>query len=227
VLQLLVTADGSHTIQDTVLNESYHSIHGAIQESRHVFIKNGLENLLERGLSEIRILEVGFGTGLNALLTFLESEDKMVNVLYHTVEAFPLPKNLIDQLNYGDCLNRGKTQQILHALHAADWDKEVSLSSNFTICKVLGDVQKTTLETERFDMVYYDAFAPSKQPELWSLEVLKRVIASLKVNRIFVTYSASGQLKRDLRKLGMEIETLVGPPGKKEMTRATKTLRNN
>ncbi len=222
MLELIKTADGSHTIRNADLNETYHSIHGAIQESNHVFIKHGLHFARQNSPGLVRILEVGFGTGLNALLTMVESKQRNAQIHYDAVEAFPLPSELITQLNYCDLIQGDDCKGLFFKMHEARWGDSVSITPDFTICKVLGNIQKTTLVRARYDIVYFDAFAPSRQPEMWSREVLGKVVESIKLNGIFVTYSSRGQLRRDLLELGMKVETLTGPPGKAEMTRAIK-----
>lgn len=204
-------------------NETYHSIHGAIQESSHVFIRNGLHFMIDRFSPDgINILEVGLGTGLNALLSLLDKKAATLPIRYDAVEAFPLPLDMAKQLNYSQCLKNETANALLLQLHEAIWGDQVQLTPNFSLRKLHSTIQSTILQKESYDLVYFDAFAPKTQPELWGLEVMELIIRSLKCNGIFVTYSAKGQLKRDLRTLGMKVETLAGPPGKAEMTRAIK-----
>ncbi len=221
LLKIATTADGSHTLIHEGLDETYHSIHGAIQESTHVFIQNGLHYALERfNLNEIKILEIGFGTGLNALLTLLDPEAKALPVFYDTIEAFPLKMELVHQLNYPYILGQEDIKEKFIEMHLAPWDQTYSLTGNFTIRKVQAELQRATLTNNNYDIVYFDAFAPSKQPELWRFEILEKVVKALKHQGIFVTYSAKGQLKRDLKSLGLQVEILKGPPGKLQMIRA-------
>jgi len=223
LLKRIETADGSHTLFHKQLHETYHSIHGAIQESRHVFIKHGLQHwAATTRLSEVNILEVGFGTGLNALLTLLDEPTHKIVKHYDAIEPFPLSRDYTDFLNYPFLLEKVEGQSMFDKLHGAAWGEFCILTSNFTIRKILAEIQGITLESNRYDVVYFDAFAPSKQPELWSLGVLKSLADSLKPFGIFVTYSARGQLKRDLKSLGLQVETLKGPPGKAQMVRAIK-----
>lgn len=207
MIKIIVTSDGSNSLLNTELDETYHSRHGAVQESVHVFINNGLDKI--QG-NEISILEIGFGTGLNALLTALS--DKKIS--YTSLEAFPLDKEVFDSLNY-------EPKNLLQQLHSAVWDEWVQVNPNFTLKKIHTTLQEVSL-TDKYDLIYFDAFAPSKQPEMWELPILKKVCDTLTPGGIFVTYCAKGQLKRDLKSLGMEVETLPGPPGKKEMVRGTK-----
>lgn len=225
MLKLLVTADGSHTIKDEGLNETYHSVHGAIQESNHVYIKNGLHYLIEnRHQSSIRILEVGFGTGLNALLTALDTNSGGVDKSYDAIENLPLPEKLSDQLNYPEYLGGQETKVLLKSLHAAPWGIPIAITPRFTLNKICEDIQQHDLKEACYDLVYYDAFAPSKQPDIWHLSVLSTVIRAISDKGILVTYCARGQFKRDLQSLAMTVESLPGPAGKWEMVRATRHI---
>jgi tRNA U34 5-methylaminomethyl-2-thiouridine-forming methyltransferase MnmC len=219
-VKIITTSDGSHSLLNTALNETYHSVHGAIQESRHVFIAHGLEKWVSSGLREARILEVGFGTGLNALLTSMYSSEKSLKIYFESWEAFPLGETIVHQLNYPGILGSAK---MFGDIHAAPWDQAATISKNFSLKKVNGNLLSDPFgEDSIFDVVFFDAFAPSRQPEMWSAEVLKKVVDVLAPGGLFVTYCAKGQLKRDLRDMGLDIETLPGPPGKKEMIRASK-----
>ena len=220
MLKIITTADGSHSLLNEEINETYHSVHGAIQESAHVFIKSGLQYVLERSSSlPISIFEVGFGTGLNALLTlqYLRGRPQAVN--YTAVEHSPLGEEIWSKLNYATLLNLGAEYK---GLHYSEWGRPHTLAANFNLLKLNNSLQQVELSKESLDLVYYDAFAPSKQPELWSTDVLGKIFESLKPGGVLVTYCAKGQLKRDLNALGLVVETLPGPPGKKEMVRAAK-----
>jgi tRNA U34 5-methylaminomethyl-2-thiouridine-forming methyltransferase MnmC len=217
--KLITTSDGSHSLLNTALNETYHSVHGALQESKHVFIKNGLQFFSDRNpKSPIRIFEMGFGTGLNALLTKLWADQNQREVQYTSLEKFPLEKDLYEQLNYADT---EASRKLFLELHEARWNETVTFP-NFILHKIVGDLESVVFPTNTFDLIYYDAFAPSKQPKLWEIQILEKVISWMTTNSFFVTYCAKGQLKRDLKKLGTEVETLPGPPGKKEMIRVLK-----
>jgi tRNA U34 5-methylaminomethyl-2-thiouridine-forming methyltransferase MnmC len=214
--ELIITKDGSHSLLNTELNETYHSIHGALQESVHVFIKSGFDFALENvSNTSLSILEIGFGTGLNALLTLQRSRQAQAQVRYTSLEAFPLPENIWSKLNYAASL--GLTEHF-NQLHRAPWDIESAVLPNFTLLKQHKTVQEAEL-TQRYDLIYFDAFAPNKQPEMWTWNVLEKVVKTLNYKGVFVTYCAKGQLKRDLKSLGLKVETLPGPPGKKEMVR--------
>jgi len=222
-LNIITTSDGSHSLVNTELNETYHSTHGAVQESVHVFIKNGLEHFNQLNhLPELQILEVGFGTGLNALLTIQSSCEEQLKVYYESLEAFPIDRDTAFQLNYPKAINFPDADRYFQLLHQSDWDKECPVTELFTLFKRHVKIQETDLGAEKFDVIYFDAFAPSKQPEMWEMSILKKIEQAMKPKAVFVTYCAKGQLKRDLKSLGLFVETLSGPPGKKEMVRATK-----
>ncbi|MFM7472895.1 MAG: tRNA (5-methylaminomethyl-2-thiouridine)(34)-methyltransferase MnmD, partial [Crocinitomicaceae bacterium] len=198
------------------LNENYHSHHGAIQEARHVFINHGLNPLLKKNYP-INILEVGWGTGLNCLLSCLFSENNSIR--YTGIEAFPIEQSLHETLNY--VMHLENSSEIYERLIKASWDKETKITNDFTLKKIHIRIQEWETE-DKFDLVYYDAFGPRAQEEMWRRETLEKLIFMLKKNGIFVTYCAKGQLKRDIKELGCFVETLPGPPGKREMTRAVK-----
>jgi tRNA U34 5-methylaminomethyl-2-thiouridine-forming methyltransferase MnmC len=218
--EIIFTKDGSHSLIHTELNETYHSIHGAVQESKYVFIEKGLEFWLSLNNNhDATILEIGFGTGLNALLTLQKSVQRQTKVYYATLEAFPLPKEIWTRLNYPESLD---DKELFEQLHSLPWDSEQAVTATFLLKKYYTTLQAVTLLPNSFDVVYYDAFAPSKQPEMWSMDMLEKVSTSLRQGGVFVTYCARGQLKRDLKDLNFVVETLPGPPGKKEMVRAVK-----
>jgi tRNA U34 5-methylaminomethyl-2-thiouridine-forming methyltransferase MnmC len=222
-LQLITTGDGSHTLLNTDLNETYHSTHGAVQESQHVFIKNGLDFFIEQNTpDEINILEVGFGTGLNALLSLKQVQDSKIKIHYTSLEAFPILIETADQLSYPTDVLFQQSKELFMALHEAVWNEPVSILPNFTLEKRKITLQESSFRPSEFDLVYFDAFAPNKQPEMWELSTLRKVVQAIKPKGVFVTYCAKGQLKRDLKSFGMIIETLPGPPGKREMVRALK-----
>jgi tRNA U34 5-methylaminomethyl-2-thiouridine-forming methyltransferase MnmC len=219
-IKLIVTSDGSHSLLNETLNETYHSVHGAIQESLHVFIKNGLSYYLEKhSPSVVSIFEVGFGTGLNALLSVKAMQNTNITARYVSIEAFPIGEGLWSGLNYTSTLGCDDTFALLHQ---SPWEKVIQISERFELLKLHTPLEKVQLTDSSFDLVFFDAFAPNKQPELWTVEMLRKVVSAMKSNGVFVTYSAKGQLKRDLKELGLNVETLAGPPGKKEMVRAVK-----
>jgi len=220
-IEIIVTSDGSNSLLNKSLNETYHSTHGALQESRHVFIKNGLNYFIEHSeTSHINILEVGFGTGLNALLTLqqMDATDRFIH--YTTIETNPLGEDLWSQLNYGSDDFQHRADFI--KIHKAPWEIDEPMNSNFVIQKRNTSLQAIELGSSNYHIIYYDAFAPNKQPSMWTVDMLKKVVDSMSDRGVFVTYCAKGQLKRDLKSLGLHVETLPGPPGKKEMIRAIK-----
>lgn len=216
-LEIITTADGSNSLRNLTLNETYHSVHGAIQESLHVFIENGLEPLLAKLEREIFIFEVGFGTGLNALLTWKRAQTLNRKISYTTIDPHPLPEEVWAALNYPITLDSSSEYDLLHR---SPWQVATTLDPYFELLKLRTTLQDARTEPDAFDIIYYDAFAPSKQPELWEVPMLEKVIMTLRQGGIFVTYCAKGQVKRILQRLDLKVETLSGPPGKKEMVRA-------
>jgi tRNA U34 5-methylaminomethyl-2-thiouridine-forming methyltransferase MnmC len=217
--QLIKTADGSGSLYIPSLDETYHSRHGAIQESNHVFIEQGLKPLLANS-QEIFVFEVGFGTGLNALLTLIAAEKAGVKVKYRSIEKYPLSIAQALELNYSESVDP-RFAQYFKALHEAPWQQWVSISSHFSIYKDEIDLDDVSIVGEA-DVVYYDAFGPRVQPNMWNIQKLKIACDTLKPSGVFVTYCAQGQFKRVLKELGMQVMGLPGPPGKREMTKAIK-----
>ncbi|HKK80488.1 MAG TPA: tRNA (5-methylaminomethyl-2-thiouridine)(34)-methyltransferase MnmD [Phaeodactylibacter sp.] len=215
---IFTTQDGSHSIQSDRYGVSYHSKYGAIQESRHVFLSAGLFPKLI-GQEEARVLEIGLGTGLNALLTRLEADQRQQAIHYTALEAFPITLQQARQLNYPQIL--GVEQDTFLELHACEWAWEQTLSNHFQFTKLQQRFENLDFDAV-FDVVYFDAFAPTAQPELWEPVVLEKVVRAMAPGGIFVTYCAKGAVKRALKTLGLEVEALQGPPGKREMTRARK-----
>lgn len=218
-IEIITTEDGSHSLFNSVLNETYHSVHGAIQESKHVFIKAGLEHRLRQSNpAQIHILEVGFGTGLNALLTLQHAIGLKNKFYYTTLETFPLPETIWSKLNYSDSI----TNNYFEKLHASPWEKWQLIAENVELLKMNSSLEIAQLVPNHYDLIFFDAFAPSKQPEMWQLSQLEKIVKSMKAGAIYVTYCAKGQLKRDLKSLGLHVESLPGPPGKMEMVRGSK-----
>ena len=218
---IITTSDGSKTIQIEDWDEQYHSIHGAIQESQHVFIKTGLHHFLNRNNpKDLTILEIGFGTGLNAFLTLLESQRNHFTINYQGVEAYPVTLDEICQLNYVDLISP-QDQHIFDKLHSCNWNKKVRITSFFELTKRQQFFADIT-DVNQFDMIYFDAFGARVQPELWTKHIFKKMFDALKVNGVLVTYAAIGQVKREMIELGFLVERLQGPPGKRHMLRATK-----
>jgi tRNA U34 5-methylaminomethyl-2-thiouridine-forming methyltransferase MnmC len=222
-LKIIETEDGSHSLLNESLNETYHSTHGAVQESLHVFVKTGLRFWLDKNkVNEISILEVGFGTGLNALLALKESIEQKIKIRYTSLEAFPVSPELVAQLNYPKQIKLEQSEKLFQQLHDSGWNIPVAITQDFILEKCEGKIQEMNLGDEKYDLIFFDAFAPAKQPEMWELPVLEKVVHSLRPNGVFVTYCAQGQLKRNLKSLGLLVESLPGPPGKREMVRAVR-----
>lgn len=219
-LEIITTADGSHTLRDVDLNETYHSIHGAVQESMHVFITHGLDYFMERHkVKRANILEIGFGTGLNAMLTLQRASKTASDIHYTALETHPLTEEISSRLNYAE-VTGGPDQ--FTKLHKAPWATDVAIAPDFTLLKIKEGLQDVRLKPSYFDIVYFDAFAPNKQPEMWDISLLRKVSGAMRTDGVFVTYCAKGQVKRDLREIGLTVETLQGAPGKEQMIRAGK-----
>jgi tRNA U34 5-methylaminomethyl-2-thiouridine-forming methyltransferase MnmC len=212
--QFILTGDGSHTLFVPELNETYHSTRGAMQESLHVFLQAGFHYMLPSEMQPLRVLEVGFGTGLNALLTWLEAERLNFPVYYEAVEKYPLTGQETAALNYPG-------QEKLACLHRCGWEAPVVLSSCFTLCKKHVDLLEYT-PTGHFEVIYFDAFAPAVQPELWHKAVFCKLYEALNPGGALVTYSAKGTVKEALREAGFEVQRLAGAMGKRHMVRAIK-----
>jgi len=211
------TADGSHTLFVPEMNEHYHSVNGARQESVHVFIEAGLRQL---PLSELSLLEVGFGTGLNAFLTMIEAAESGRFVHYTSLELYPLEPEIISQLNYGKLISEQHAHWF-ERLHRANWNEEVQITPNFTLYKVKADLCQYTFE-QNFDLVYFDAFAPDKQPEMWNPAHFEQIFSHCNPGAILTTYCAKGTVRRALIAAGFGVERIPGPPGKRQMLRAKK-----
>lgn len=216
--EILITSDGSTTIHLPDWNEQYHSKHGAIQEAFHVFIKNGFDTISS---DKISILEIGFGTGLNAFITFLEAKKTNKIIDYVGVEAYPVENSEIQQLNYVSELKVQEFQAIFDKMHAISWEEKHPISNKFSLTKRKQFFNEINDENA-FDVIYFDAFGVRVQPELWTEEMFRKMYKALKVNRILVTYAAAGSVRRALQTVGFKVEKLQGPPGKREMLRGIK-----
>ena len=211
------TLDGSHTIYVPEIGEHYHSVNGAVQESRHVFIDAGLK-VCEK--NEIHIFEIGFGTGLNAFLAFLEAEQSGKNIIYTAVELYPLTEDETNQLNYSEYIGKGMEEQF-RAIHAAKWNIETKISSHFAIKKNLEDFTVYDLQ-EKYDVIFFDAFSPEKQPEMWTENIFSRLYEHCNAGAILATYCAKGAVRRAMQTAGFFVERLPGPSGKREILRGIK-----
>jgi tRNA U34 5-methylaminomethyl-2-thiouridine-forming methyltransferase MnmC len=220
---LTKTADGSNTLFNESIGEHYHSAHGALQESKHVFIAAGLQHAIERNPNqEIKVLEVGFGTGLNFILSLAHCEENDIKLNYTGIEAFPLTIDVIEETGYSEYVPENIWTNFIN-----NYDEALMAKSNLSsLCTLT--IAHTTLadftSKNLFDVIYYDAFSVQHQPEMWTNEMIAHVCSFLKPNGIFVTYAITGNLKRAVKACGFTIEKLPGAPGKREMLRAIKSL---
>lgn len=217
--EVVETEDGSKTIHLPTINESYHSTHGAVQEAKHVFIKSGFDEIKKKSFS---VLEIGFGTGLNSIITFIEGKKKGKTINYTGLEAFPISKEEMNELGYFKLDEFSNYKEVYLNLHSTDWEKPVQISDEFSLLKIHQPLIDFSPESASFDLIYFDAFGPDIQPEMWTVEVFKKMYESLKSEGILVTYSAKGQVRRNMLSVGFEVEKIPGPPGKREMLRARK-----
>ena len=217
-LEIRLTKDNSPTLYNDELNETYHSVHGARQESEHVYIQSGLIEYKDN--ESVDIFEMGFGTGLNVLLTDNFSTLNNIKVNFHSIELFPLSKEVWSELKYP--INNQETE-FFNAIHNSKWEENVEIRKGFSLLK-----EKKSLEnidySSNFDLVYFDAFGPDKQPHLWTVHIFERLMKLMKPGGVLVTYSAKGQVRRDFQKVGFIVERIQGPPGKREMLRCRKPM---
>lgn len=221
--EIITTGDGSTTIHLPEWNEQYHSRHGAIQEAQHVFIEMGLKKLLERDFKQISILEIGFGTALNALVTWKYLNELSYKVNYTGVEAYPVGPEEAEKLNFAEALKEKGAPEVYRKLHKAPWEEQVSLTSSFTLLKQKKYFREI-VDVEEHDLIYFDAFGARVQPELWTVEIFQKMFTALKQEGILVTYAAKGSVRRAMQEVGFRVEKLPGPPGKREMLRAVKPV---
>lgn len=220
--KIIKTADGSVTIQLPEWDEQYHSMHGAVQEALHVFIKMGLDRFVEMYKPKaVSILEIGFGTGLNAFITLLEAEKRSLGITYTGVEAYPVTPSEVKDLNYAESLSATREEALFLKMHETDWEKAEKITENFTLEKRKLKFQEITDE-EEFDLIYFDAFGARVQPQLWTEEIFGIMFRAMKPGGVLVTYAAKGSVRRAMQSVGFEVERLPGPPGKREMLRAVK-----
>jgi len=223
--EVVITADGSSTIHLPDWDEQYHSKHGAIQEAYHVFIKHGLQYFYSESISSknenTAILEIGFGTGLNAFITFIEADKLNLNIDYVGVEAYPVSMEEIRLLNYTKALKAENDLAVFETLHEVAWNEKKTIAAHFTLEKQKKFFAEIEAQ-EAFNIIYFDAFGARVQPELWTESVFKRMYNALKENGVLVTYSAKGSVRRAMQAVGFTVERLEGPPGKREMLRGIK-----
>lgn len=217
--EIIETNDGSKTIHLPELNESYHSTHGALQEAKHVFIKSGWDEL---NLDSCAILEIGFGSGLNAILTLMNSQQVKRNVHYTGLEAFPVSGEEIEALGYSEIEDFSAFKNEYALLHSSPWGKDVQITEYFTLLKLEQEMKDFSPKVGAYDLIYFDAFGPRVQPEMWEKEILQKMYTALAPNGIFVTYCAKGEVRRNLISVGFEVEKIPGPPGKREMLRGVR-----
>lgn len=214
--EIITTADGSVTIRLPEWDETYHSKHGAVQEAKHVFIQNGLSLFKGRPVS---VLEIGFGTGLNAFITLLESNRQKIE--YTAIEAFPVSAEDATKLNYPEVLEATDKRIDFEHMHFSAWEKPIDLTAQFTLTKKNLEFQQLDFDGG-FDLIYFDAFGYRVQPELWSADIFSRMYKALNPNGILVTYAARTIIRNNMRAAGFVVSKLPGPPGKREMMRAIK-----
>ncbi len=223
-MKIISTADQSHTIYLPELNEHYHSVNGAITESNYVYIKNGFDIVNQKNPV---ILEVGFGTGLNCLLTAIRAEALKLKTAYVTIEKFPLEKNITDKLNFGGLISP-EAQLLFNKIHECNWTEANEITPYFSLKKIKADLLTLHFDSaDKFDLIYFDAFGPDKQPEMWTPLIFDKISKVTAVHGIFVTYSAKGEVRRQLSARGFDMLRLPGPPGKNHMLRGIKTESNN
>lgn len=217
--EIIETNDGSKTIRIIDLDENYHSHHGALQEANHVFIQYGLDYFKDK--KNLSIFEMGFGTGLNAFLTAIETIHSDKKIEYTGIEAYPVSEEEVHLLGYNQLMG-AEFSELYDKIHSVEWGSLQEITQNFKLHKIVNKIESVELKANFFDLIYYDAFGPRAQDEMWTVELFQKMFNSLRVGGVLVTYCAKGQVKRNLKEVGFKIEALPGPPGKREMTRAFK-----
>lgn len=217
-LEVLHTQDGSVTLLNKQLNATYHSTHGAVQESRHIFIERGFDHVTQVFGNNVHVFEIGFGTGLNTFLTLQQGLKNKVTVRYSALEKFPVPDTLFDALNFAGFAEK-EQEPLFKNIFSCAWNKPMQIAPGFELTKHQGDVS-TFQFPENIHLVYYDAFAPGVAPEMWQPVIFERLFKSMPLGAALVTFCAQGAFKRMLKETGFKVEALPGPPGKREMTRA-------
>ena len=219
-MQIVPTNDGSDTLYVAAIDEHYHSVFGAITESEWVFIGSGLAYSQRPG--DLSVFEVGFGTGLNALLACNWAITHNRSLCYHTIEKFPIPPDIVGRLNFTACLPAiPEATELFHTIHLSPWNEKVNLHPCFSMQKIQGDMTVYNPDTY-FDVVFFDAFSPDRQPEMWTAEIFRKLYEHMHTGGVLATYCVKGLVKRRLKEAGFAIEKLPGPPGKREILRAVK-----
>ncbi len=214
---LVTTSDGSHTLYVPQIDEHYHSVNGAVQESMHIFINAALRECTKQ---DVHVLEIGFGTGLNTFLTLLEAERTSKNILFTTIELYPIDSKAVEILNYAEQVDSCKSAEF-KKLHTVEWNKKTVITQQFSLEKICTDF--TTFDfTEQYDVVFFDAFSPEKQPEMWTGEIFSRIYQACNSNAVLTTYCAKGAVRRAMQKANFSVERIPGPPGKREILRCRK-----
>jgi len=216
--KIVTTKDGSHTLFNEQISEHYHSTFGAIQESAHIFIQGALDRFRDKQ-SRVNILEIGFGTGLNALLTMCWADKNSRKIHYHALEAYPISKKIAGSLNYFEKLH---IDQDLFLKFHQPADVPFIISDNFTLEKEINTLENVSFQKAKYNVIYFDAFSPDVQPELWSTDIFQKLFSAMKEGGILTTYSCKGIVKRAMKAAGFQIEKLPGPPGKREFLRGIK-----
>jgi tRNA U34 5-methylaminomethyl-2-thiouridine-forming methyltransferase MnmC len=220
--EIIITEDGSHSLKVDGLDEHYHSTFGALAESRHVFIEAGLKRLLSGENKHIDVLEIGLGTGLNALLTIIESIPSGKEFHYTALEPYPLQKNIWGNLNYPELISNERAGDLFNSIHQADWNLYIEIATGFHMAKMKCALQDYNNEENLFDLLYFDAFGPDIQPDMWTDKIFQKISDMTRPAGILVTYSAKGSVRRALQNAGFEVERIPGPKGKREMIRGVK-----
>jgi len=223
-LKIIITGDGSHSLYNKRLDEIYHSKNGAIAESEHVFISAGFD-FVTLNSKKVNLLEVGFGTGLNTLLTALKSKTADTQLEYWAFEPFPVNHDILNKLNYTTFLPPG-SDVLWKKIHTSPWNKRSDIDSCIQIIRINEKVEHYKLPDHYFNLIYFDAFAPSVQAELWTGNLFRRLFTALKNGGVLVTYSARGEVRRNLKAVGFTVDRLPGPEGKREMIRAIKEVND-
>ncbi len=218
VRALILTKDGSHTLLDQATGATFHSLHGAIQESEHVYIR-ALRHMATKKPS-VSVVEMGFGTGLNALLSCMAADAVSAHVHYTAIEMFPLEANWAQQLNYCATLETPAYIAVFDRLHSADWESDQRITDHFTIHKINARMEEAVIGSRLVDIVYYDAFAPEVQPELWSREIFEKIGTWMQPGGMLTTYCSKGAVRRAMQAAGWRVKKMPGPPGKREIVHA-------